>query len=258
MVLAGCSSDDSEATVGSTEVEEETEAGEEESSEIEGEENEGEVSLNLEEADESTPTQAVEVEEISGMQQPVIVEYGYYINEWDELQLGFGIKNPSTDYAIEHVEIEITGKDDGGSIIFTDTDNLSGLRPCETQYLGYENTSVEGTTAVEVKALTVEDRYFAVSDAQVDEYFTLENTSAIADEYGGYNFTGEMTVNDAASEFTYATLSVILRDEAGVIVYGDATLERLGAVGETTAFELGIDWDLPMCATYELHITPSL
>lgn len=281
VMLAGCSNSESETSSSldadeeDSEDEEEAEVEDEESEEFDAEEAEEEIEVEAEEetaeeeeetsvslvaADENTPTQAIEVIEQAGKQQPVVVEYGYYINKWYELQLGVGIKNPSTDFAANNVDVEIICKSEDGATLATDHQILNCIRPCETVYFAYEDmaSDLSEITTATISVTTVEDVDFS-SEYQTEEYCINTSTPVTLDEYGQYQFDAVITAGEAAESDSSGTLSVILRDEDGTIVYGDSTICFIGnEVGETKICEVKADEDIPQDAlTYELSWMPS-
>ena len=208
----------------------------------------------------------VEAEETEEALPPELVETGYYVSEDDYgdtyVFVGVGWTNPNEGYEIQYPEVTVTGYDADGTVTFTETQTMDSLMPGETQYFGFFAGEGDGTETVEFSVPALDDYCYIETDEQAQDYYTISNTSESADEYGGTRFTGEITyeteaLDEFGDEYAEAWVSVILRDADGNIVYGDHDFAELGAVGETSAFELD-EYDLPEYDSYEIYAIPSL
>ena len=218
-----------------------------------------------EDATETTDDE-VEAEEAEEPLLPELVETGYYVSEDDYgdtyIYVGVGWTNPNEGYEIQYPEVMVTGYDADGTVTFTETQTMNSLMPGETQYFGFMAGEGADTETVEFSIPALEDYCYVETDEQAQEHYTISNTSESTDEYGATCFTGEIiydteAIDEFGDEYTQAWVSVILRDAEGNIVYGDNGFADLGAVGETSAFELD-EYGLPEYDSYEIYAIPWL
>lgn len=239
MVLAGCSSDDSETAAGSAEVEEEAEAEEEEAADTE-------VEAEEEEADYSD---FISLE---------LVETGYFMEEDGDIHSGIGLYNPNETYAVSSPDVQIVGRAEDGTILFADEPSLcSIILPGQTMYFGrasYNDSDTDVPVTVEYSVLDPDEYQIEETDEQAEEHYAFSNTSMQTSSTGRVSFTGEVTtVLAEEDEPSNIELDVIMRDESGAIVYGFNESIDVPGEAETMAFEVDARSDVPDFSTYEFY-----
>lgn len=150
----------------------------------------------------------------------------------------YAITNPSEQLAVRFPKITVTGRNDDGSIIFSQTDVLSPIGPGQTLRF----TSI---AASETRPATVEFAALAPSADNVFEStpfseFTVSNVSVIPGNYGNVSVTGEVASGEGAEPpLSYGLqIAVILRDDQGNPIGGTTTYPDKPSPGASAPFEV--------------------
>lgn len=183
-----------------------------------------------------------------------LIETGYSVSEDGYVFYGVGIKNPNTNFEAEFPVIQITGKDADGKIVFSDDQTLMFMLPGAEYYFGGQAGNGTKPEIVEFSASTSKDNWIP-NDKQSMAIYDISNANEVVGEFGDVSYTGELTVLEEWDDVTSACVNVILRNEAGEIVYGDYTFVELPSSGESAPFELHA-YDVPDHASYEIYAQP--
>lgn len=173
------------------------------------------------------------------------VKHGY-------VHYGVVLRNTSDTAQVDFPSIAVTGRDGKGAVLFADTQVASVIHPGQTLYLGGQ--AGNGTAPDDVEFSVVTPSSYQVSESNaVAVPFEVTNTSA-ADTDFGTAFTGEVdTDSSKPSDTSQICLTLILRDDDGVIVYGDSTFVDWPERNAPRPFSMDEPDDLPDYATYEIH-----
>lgn len=177
-----------------------------------------------------------------------VVESGYTVDS-GYVFYAVGIENPNTEYACDFPTITVTGKDDQGTIVFSDTNTMGEILPGQTLWVA--STAGNGTEPATVEfSVDVSSRdWYESSDVDPDIY-TISNVNIIDTEYMR-NITGEITTNLEwlvyGDPCETAMITAVFKNADGEIVGGACDFEDVGDEGETKAFEIddytGIDYE---------------
>lgn len=183
-----------------------------------------------------------------------IAESGWFLERSGYIYYALALHNSSAEYYVDLPGVVITGRAEDGSIVFTETQVLSGVAPGETIYYGF--SAGNGTPPASVE--------FSVDRPQewnVDRFsgnapvFSTTPVNAVPDGIGGVDFNGEVrkeSGDDDASR-TMAAVSIILRDESGAMLAGTTTFVSKPVEGEAVPFSVNM-YDPPEYATVEAHV----
>lgn len=183
-----------------------------------------------------------------------LMESGYTVSEDGYVSYGVGIENPNTNFEAEFPVIQITGKDADGKIVFSDDQTLMFMLPGAEYYFGGQAGNGTKPETVEFSVSTSKDNWIP-NDKQSMAIYDISNANEVVGEFGDVSYTGELTVLEEWDDVTSACVNVILRSEAGEIVYGDYTFVELPSSGESAPFELHV-YDVPDHASYEIYAQP--
>lgn len=169
-----------------------------------------------------------------------IVESGWGVSANGYVGYALTLANSSDDLTIEYPEIVITGRDEHGSVLFSDTQVLNVVFPGSR--LTYACQTGNGTPPAEIEFSVSRPKDYQVSRGKGSPTdFRISGLTEHAGEYGTTRFTGEVTTITAGDEFLGQDgiwLSIIMRDAEGNIVYGSNGHFTQPAVGESTTFEV--------------------
>lgn len=188
-----------------------------------------------------------------------IAEFGWSVDPIGYVNYGLALRNSSEETAIALPAVNVVGYDEEGTVLFTDSVILSEILPGETLYAGGQ--AGRGTPPAEVK-LEVErpNAVNALIETGARPDYEVTGLSEVAQPYGSISFSGKVERKTEGASVLYDTgqisVCVILRDEAGKIVYGNTTLVSRPEVGESVAFEVG-GYGVPEYASIEAYATPS-
>lgn len=180
-----------------------------------------------------------------------IVESGWSVGSDGYVYYAFGLRNPN-DFVVDLPGVKITGRDDSGKVLFSEEQYLNIIGAGQTNYFGTLVGGGEAPATVEFEPLPVEDYQVGLTGSEMS--FSVSNVSVSAARGGMTRFTGDVTTesDDGRGIGSDVALTVVLRDEAGSIIYGMTGYATKPAVGESTSFELE-RYGVPDYATYEVY-----
>ena len=185
----------------------------------------------------------------------VITESGWTADEYGVVHFGITLQNTDSNYGVEVPAISIVGKSEDGTILFSEEQSLMYIQPGET--VCYGSTAGDGSAipaTVEFKALAPNEYDLVPAEASDNARFRIDNAHARA-AHGGMTFTGEVALDSGTypEQGMFGVLvTVILRDEAGNIVYGNSIDAGKPSRSSSVPFEISC-FDAPDYATYELY-----
>ncbi len=190
-----------------------------------------------------------------------IADSGWHVDSNGYVHYAFGLKNTSTDNAVELVTVKVVGYDKQGQPLFTRDSGASIVLPGRTSYFsGLESVGGQALDHVEFTLA----RSSATKVISMTDPIKLEVTSlkATQSSYGTTAFLGALSVTGTdqalASIPTYSrqvAVTLVLRDEAGNIVYGDNTYLNDLVIGDNQAFQIDAS-NLPAYVTAEAYASP--
>lgn len=187
-----------------------------------------------------------------------IVESGWSIDATGYVSYAFGLRNESDALKVELPEITITGRDASGGVLFVDTQVLPESLPGQTLYFAGIAGNGAAPASVEFSIVAPADYNIeAVSGAQTQEPFAVESVSEVSDGFGGVSFVGEVSatggeVPDLAQD---VMVTVVLRDESGIIVSGASATTAIPSPGRPASFEVPM-FGVPAHAIVEAYAIP--
>lgn len=186
---------------------------------------------------------------------PEILDTGWSVNTGTYADCAGAAKNPDPSHAIDSPSVRVTGKDESGAVLFTDTLPLPPMAPGETVYFaGSVGGADEIPRAVEFQAAPSE----TTGDVEYLRKPTFEVTGARVGKGsldGLTSFTGTTVAQGSYDALTWTSASacVILRDDAGRIVYGWTAYIDIPEPGRETPFQIEA-WNVPAYKAYEIHV----
>ena len=183
-----------------------------------------------------------------------LVESGWSA-ESGYVEYALALRNTDTTKTVRFPKVTITGRDAGGSVMFSDTAVFAPVFPGETAY--FAGQIGDGDKPADV-AFTVET---PSADDLIDtdgaESYVIRGARERRTDLGGVTFSGEVVTerDDDNGTGVYAedvTVSLVLRDKTGRIVFGRNENVAKPAVGQARAFSIQT-YGLPAYASYELH-----
>ena len=188
-----------------------------------------------------------------------LVETGWSADESGYVHYAFGLRNTSDSVCIQFPSVEITGRSEDGSVLFSQTQVLMVAFPGETTYFGSQAGNGNGTVpaTVDFTVLEPEDYNYEISSESAS--FKADNLSAASDGYGGEIFSGEISVaKDSArvrEQSSQLNVSLVLRDDAGAIIYGFDTYVDWPPEGASRPFSMDV-FDPPAYDSFEVYAQP--
>lgn len=182
-----------------------------------------------------------------------IVESGWGASAGGYVMYALTLENTSDDLVVEYPEVLITGRDEDGSVLFTDSQVLAVIYPGGQLTYACQAGNGQAPATVEFALAAPQDYQVAVGTGEATT-FEVSDLSIRAGSYGSTLFTGEVTTvsqGDESDGMGDVWLSVILRDEAGEIVYADHGDCRRPGEGKSSAFEIDVH-GCPAYATAEV------
>lgn len=188
-----------------------------------------------------------------------LVETGWSADESGYVHYAFGLRNTSDSVCIQFPSVEITGRDDDGTVLFSDTQVLVVSFPGETTYFGSQAGNGNGTVPATVDFTVLEPEDYNYVNSGESASFKADNLSAAPDGYGGEIFSGEISVvKDSArvrEQSSMLAVSLVLRDDAGAIVYGYSTFVDWPSEGGSRPFSMDVI-DPPAYDSFEVYAQP--
>ena len=188
-----------------------------------------------------------------------LVETGWSADESGYVHYAFGLRNTSDSVCIQVPSVEITGRDDDGTVLFSDTQVLVVSFPGETAYFGSQAGNGNGTVPATVDFTVLEPEDYNYVNSGESASFRADNLSAASDGYGGEIFSGEISVvKDSArvrEQSSQLNVSLVLRDDAGAIIYGFDTYVDWPPEGGSRPFSMDV-FDPPAYDSFEVYAQP--
>lgn len=188
-----------------------------------------------------------------------LVETGWSADESGYVHYAFGLRNTSDSVCIQFPSVEITGRSEDGSVLFSHTQVLMVAFPGETAYFGSQAGNGNGIVpaTVDFTVLEPEDYNYEISSESAS--FKVDNLNAAPDGYGGEIFSGEISaVTDSQrvrEQSSQLNVSLVLRDDAGAIIYGFDTYVDWPPEGASRPFSMDV-FDPPAYDSFEVYAQP--
>ena len=188
-----------------------------------------------------------------------LVETGWSTDESGYVHYAFGLRNTSDSVCIQFPSVEITGRSEDGSVLFSETLIMANAFAGETVYFGSEIGNGNGIVPATVDFTVLEPDDYSYVNSSESASFKADNLSAAPDGYGGEIFSGEISVvKDSArvrEQSSMLAVSLVLRDDAGAIVYGYSTFVDWPSEGGSRPFSMDVI-DPPAYDSFEVHVQP--
>lgn len=188
-----------------------------------------------------------------------LVETGWSADESGYVHYAFGLRNTSDSVCIQLPSVEITGRGEDGSVLFSETLIMANAFAGETVYFGSEIGNGNGIVPATVDFTVLEPDDYSYVNSSESASFKADNLSAAPDGYGGEIFSGEISVvKDSArvrEQSSMLAVSLVLRDDAGAIVYGYSTFVDWPSEGGSRPFSMDVI-DPPAYDSFEAHVQP--
>ena len=183
-----------------------------------------------------------------------IADSGWSVDSGGYVNYAFLLKNEEDGFRVLFPAVKITGRDASGKVLFSQDQVLFAINPGETICFGF--VAGNGTPPESVEFTIARPADYDVSKYAVESpKFEVHDVSVVSNGFGGMCFTGEVTYLGGASGTSSVgevAVTVVLRDDAGKIVYGTTTYIDRPAEGETTTFEAH-GGSLPQYASVEAY-----
>ena len=188
-----------------------------------------------------------------------LVETGWSADESGYVHYAFGLRNTSDSVCIQFPSVEITGRSEDGSVLFSETLIMANAFAGETVYFGSEIGNGNGIVPATVDFTVLEPDDYSYVNSSESASFKADNLSAAPDGYSGEIFSGEISVvKDSArvrEQSSMLAVSLVLRDDAGAIVYGYSTFVDWPSEGGSRPFSMDVI-DPPAYDSFEVHVQP--
>ena len=188
-----------------------------------------------------------------------LVETGWSADESGYVHYAFGLRNTSDSVCIQFPSVEITGRSEDGSVLFSQTQVLMVAFPGETTYFGSQAGNGNGTVPATVDFTVLEPEDYNYETSSESASFKSANLHAASDGYGGEIFSGEISVaKDSArvrEQSSQLNVSLVLRDDAGAIIYGFDTYVDWPPEGASRPFSMDV-FDPPAYDSFEVYAQP--
>ena len=188
-----------------------------------------------------------------------LVETGWSADESGYVHYAFGLRNTSDSVCIQLPSVEITGRGEDGSVLFSETLIMANAFAGETVYFGSEIGNGNGIVPATVDFTVLEPDDYSYVNSSESASFKADNLSAAPDGYGGEIFSGEISVvKDSArvrEQSSMLAVSLVLRDDAGAIVYGYSAFVDWPSEGGSRPFSMDVI-DPPAYDSFEVHVQP--
>ena len=188
-----------------------------------------------------------------------LVETGWSADESGYVHYAFGLRNTSDSVCIQFPSVEITGRSEDGSVLFSHTQVLMVAFPGETAYFGSQAGNGNGIVPATVDFTILEPEDYGYVNSSESASFKVDNLNAAPDGYGGEIFSGEISVaKDSArvrEQSSQLNVSLVLRDDAGAIIYGFDTYVDWPPEGASRPFSMDV-FDPPAYDSFEVYAQP--
>ena len=190
--------------------------------------------------------------------QPELVDSGYTVlepNSIGDIYLTYvvKVKNPNKDMAAVYTDITITGKNEDGSILFSNEDTIPLIMPGDTVAWAEDTVDCKNKVPASVE-ITVGGANFDSMDeldgGVMSSEFSIENLSIVEGDWGD-SVTGEIT-NNSDVDCDDVIISVIyLKDDK--MVGGYHSYQDDMSAGKKAAFDVS-SWGLEDLDYDELEV----
>lgn len=188
-----------------------------------------------------------------------LVETGWSTDESGYVHYAFGLRNTSDSVCIQFPSVEITGRSEDGSVLFSHTQVLMVAFPGETAYFGSQAGNGNGIVPATVDFTILEPEDYGYVNSSESASFKVDNLNAAPDGYGGEIFSGEISaVTDSQrvrEQSSQLNVSLVLRDDAGAIIYGFDTYVDWPPEGASRPFSMDV-FDPPAYDSFEVYAQP--
>lgn len=168
------------------------------------------------------------------------IESGWSLDSRGYVHYAFVLTNAESGFKVELPMIKIVGRDSADTVLFSEEISLPVIEP--GQRVSFGECIGNGKAPASVELDVIRPGAHAVSEgASESPVFEVDNVSEVSDGFGGSKFTGEVKYFGGEwPEFSQGSIAVtiVLRDDAGEIVYGATGYVKRPAEGEATTFEV--------------------
>lgn len=184
-----------------------------------------------------------------------VVDSGWSVDEYGIVNFGVELVNQDMSHGIVLPAISVVGRSSDGSVVFSEDHPIMYIQPGETLYYGSiagDGSAIPETIEFSISPISSYD--FVPSDSNDVASFYVDNVSDIP-FYEGVKFTGDVFFDGGLypeQEASSVLVTVILRDKAGSIVYGNSTSIDKPSSDSKTSFDLPC-FNIPDYETYEIH-----
>lgn len=183
-----------------------------------------------------------------------IVESGWSSDSAGYISYAFALRNNSGDSTIEYPTVTITGRADDGSVVFSQDQVLGVIYPGQTIWWAAPAGNGTAPDSVEFAVSEPDGHNASMATGEASTY-SISNLSVVEDGFGSKSFTGEVTLEhegDEVFDMGSVAILVVLRDEAGRVIYGGQAFVDRPAQGASRSFEVSC-FNPPDYASYEVH-----
>ena len=212
-------------------------------------------SRNTEPIDQDEPAATNDASDKTGERQDLkITESGYWFDEYGFGNYAIMIQNPNMEWAAESVQVKVTGKDDAGQIVGSNTEYLSMIFPNgETALCG--ETLFEGASTLEFQLINSKNMWTEVDiqQAQLDQLFFADAINETTNSFGDTTVSGQAT-NQMDAEIDSSTVNAVFRDETGNVLGGAYTYLDTMTPDSTLPFSITGIGNVPTHAKVEVYL----
>lgn len=184
-----------------------------------------------------------------------LAETGWSIDANGYISYAFSLENTSDDLLVDFPAVTITGYDDAGSVVSSDTMTLAALYPGQTQYCASIAGNGAGASAVEFSIGMPNDWDVRRTTGSASTY-EVTDAALVSDGFGGSAATGKVRLAVAGDDMKTAmgsiALTALVRDDAGSIVASGETYIDMIPEGSTASFEIPL-FTPAASGTLEVH-----
>ena len=183
-----------------------------------------------------------------------LVESGWSA-ESGYVEYALALRNTDTTKTVRFPKVTITCRDGSGSVLFSDNAVFAPVFPGETAY--FAGQSGDGDKPADVEFTVETPSADDLIDTDGAESYAIRGARERRTDLDGVTFSGEVVTerDDDNGAGVYAddvTVTLVLRDKTGRIVFGRNENVAKPAVGQARAFSIQT-YGLPAYASYELH-----
>lgn len=190
-----------------------------------------------------------------------LIGFDYSISSAGYIDFIFQIENQNENYSAKRFTLKVTGRNEDGSISFTDTWDY-GPAPANTVTYWVDIAgNGNADESVDVTAELIFDSRYWIREKSRENVYSIENLSILENEIGWTSITGEITLlseEDLGGRSPEKpSLVAVFRDSDGNILAGFKGWSSELVKGEPSAFEITCLGDVPdNYATVEVYANP--